>query len=37
MRIAVAADDEPFDTVSDPPYGEKNSHVEIRLLIREML
>jgi chemotaxis protein MotB len=32
MRIAVAADNEPFDAVSDPPYGERNSRVEIRLL-----
>jgi chemotaxis protein MotB len=32
MRIAVAADNEPLDTVSDPPFGEKNSRVEIRLL-----
>jgi chemotaxis protein MotB len=32
MRIAVAADNEPLDAVSDPPYGEKNSRVEIRLL-----
>ena len=31
MRIAVAADNEPIDAVSDPPYGEKNSRVEIRL------
>jgi chemotaxis protein MotB len=32
MRIAVAADNEPSDAVNDPPYGEKNSRVEIRLL-----
>jgi chemotaxis protein MotB len=32
MRISVAADNEPFDAVGEPPYGEKNSRVEIRLL-----
>lgn len=32
MRIAVAADNEPIDALSDPPYGERNSRVEIRLL-----
>lgn len=32
MRIAVAGDNEPIDSVSNPPYGEKNSRVEIRLL-----
>ena len=32
MRIAVAADNEPYNAASDPPHGEKNSRVEIRLL-----
>ncbi|MCC6126611.1 MAG: OmpA family protein [Pirellulales bacterium] len=32
MRIAAAADNEPIDAAGDPPYGEKNSRVEIRLL-----
>ncbi len=32
MRLGVAAENEPADTVSAPLYGEKNSRVEIRLL-----
>ena len=32
MRFAIAADNEPINAVNDPPYGEKNSRVEIRLL-----
>jgi chemotaxis protein MotB len=32
MRIAVAADNEPNNDLNQPPYGEKDSRVEIRLL-----
>jgi chemotaxis protein MotB len=32
MRLGVAAENEPADSVSAPAYGEKNSRVEIRLL-----
>ena len=32
MRLGVAAENEPADTVSSLAYGEKNSRVEIRLL-----
>ena len=32
MRLGVAAEHEPSDTISSPTYGERNSRVEIRLL-----
>ncbi|MGA2795953.1 MAG: OmpA family protein [Thermoguttaceae bacterium] len=32
IRLGVAAENEPADTLSAPAYGEKNSRVEIRLL-----
>lgn len=32
MRIAVAADNEPSSDVDQPPYGDKDSRVAIRLL-----
>lgn len=32
IRLGVAAENEPANTVSEPVYGEKNSRVEIRLL-----
>jgi chemotaxis protein MotB len=32
IRIAAAGDNEPLEAVSNPPYGDKNSRVEIRLL-----
>jgi chemotaxis protein MotB len=32
MRLSIAADNEPLNVVVNPPYGEKNSRVEIRLL-----
>ncbi len=32
MRIAVAGDNEPNNSLSSPPYGEMDSRVEIRLL-----
>jgi flagellar motor protein MotB len=32
MRFSIAADNEPVDAVIEPPFGEKNSRVEIRFL-----